>query len=134
VNGQIAIQGGFVYRGNAIPALAGKFVFGDLGSTNAKLFYMDAAGGTISALQFTGDSAPLSAPLDSMGEDQNGAIYALLANGNVIQLVPEPGTCGLLVVLVSLSFRRLRQKQIISPSPAQTRAIRPSVHWSFSRP
>jgi glucose/arabinose dehydrogenase len=108
VNGQVAIQGGFVYRGNAIPALAGKFVFGDLGSTNAKLFYMDAAGGTISALQFTGDSAPLSAPLDSMGEDQNGNVYALLANGNVIQLVPEPTALGIIAIMIPVSLRRLR--------------------------
>jgi hypothetical protein len=42
-----------------------------------------------------------------MGEDQNGAIYALLANGNVIQLVPEPTALGLLVLL-PFSLRRLR--------------------------
>ncbi len=36
-----AIAGGFVYRGRAIPALRGKFVFGDI--TNARLFYADLA-------------------------------------------------------------------------------------------
>ena len=36
-----AIAGGFVYRGQAIPALQGKFVFGDI--TNARLFYADLA-------------------------------------------------------------------------------------------
>lgn len=36
-----AISGGFVYRGRAIPALQGKFVFGDI--TTARLFYTDLA-------------------------------------------------------------------------------------------
>ncbi|MCX5660866.1 MAG: PQQ-dependent sugar dehydrogenase [Planctomycetota bacterium] len=35
----IAIVGGFVYRGSAIPYLTGKYVFGDL--NNGKLFYVD---------------------------------------------------------------------------------------------
>jgi glucose/arabinose dehydrogenase len=34
-----AISGGFEYQGTAIPQLAGKFVFGDIGS--GKLFYVD---------------------------------------------------------------------------------------------
>jgi len=36
-----AISSGFVYRGSRIPALQGKFVFGDI--TNARLFYADLA-------------------------------------------------------------------------------------------
>ena len=102
------MDGGFVYRGNAIPALAGKYVFGDLGTTNARLFYMDAAGGTISALQFSGDSAPLNARMDSLGEDQNGDIFALLANGNMLELVPEPTVIGLVAMLGAISMRRRR--------------------------
>ena len=35
-----AISGGFVYRGQAIPALRGKYVFGDI--ANGRLFYADA--------------------------------------------------------------------------------------------
>jgi autotransporter-associated beta strand protein len=36
-----AISGGFVYRGTAIPALRGKYVFGDI--ANGRLFYTDMA-------------------------------------------------------------------------------------------
>ena len=36
-----AVSGGFVYRGQAIPALRGKFVFGDL--TTGRLFFSDLA-------------------------------------------------------------------------------------------
>jgi autotransporter-associated beta strand protein len=36
-----AIAGGFVYRGRTIPALQGKYVFGDI--TNGRLFYADLA-------------------------------------------------------------------------------------------
>jgi glucose/arabinose dehydrogenase len=104
----IAIDGGFVYRGNAIPQLAGKYVFGDLGSTNARLFYMDASGGTISALQFSGDSVPFTGRMDSVGEDQNGNIYALMASGNVIELVPEPTATGAASMLLLLTRRRRR--------------------------
>jgi glucose/arabinose dehydrogenase len=104
----IAIDGGFVYHGSAIPALNGKYVFGDLGSTNARLFYMDATGGTISALQFSGDSAPLSGRMDSLGIDQNGDIFALLANGNMLELIPEPTAMSVLAAGAFLLKRRAR--------------------------
>jgi hypothetical protein len=36
-----AIVGGFVYRGNALPALRGKYVFGDL--VDGRVFYTNAS-------------------------------------------------------------------------------------------
>jgi glucose/arabinose dehydrogenase len=102
----ISIQGGFVYRGTAIPQLTGKYVFGDLGSSNARLFYMDAAGGTISELQYGSGGAPLTGRMDSLGEDQAGNIFALMANGNIIQLIPEPASLGAIAALWGLMRRR----------------------------
>ena len=46
--------------------------------------------------------------MDSMREDQNGNVYALLANGNVLELVPEPGMIGVVTMLIPFSSRRLR--------------------------
>jgi hypothetical protein len=93
----LAGVGGFIYRGTAIPALVGKYVFGDyqaIGTGNGRLFYMDttASTNTILGLTFTG-SVPLpSSPLYGFGQDVNGELYAMFANGTVVQLVPEPAT------------------------------------------
>ena len=41
----LAIIGGFVYRGSQIPALEGRYVFGDFGrfdGTGSRLFYLNA--------------------------------------------------------------------------------------------
>jgi len=105
----ISIQGGFVYRGSLIPQLSGKYVFGDYGTTSStsRLFYMDAAGGTISALQISGTGVTLTSRLYSIGQDQSGELYAMLANGNVVQLIPEPASICL-IALAPLVFQRRR--------------------------
>jgi glucose/arabinose dehydrogenase len=93
-----AVIGGFVYRGSLIPDLNGRYVFGDLQGTTGtgRLFYMDAVGGTISEFQYDtmgGGTNPPSA-LYSFGEDADGELYALFANGEVLKLVPAPSSCG----------------------------------------
>jgi hypothetical protein len=91
-----SIVGGFVYRGDAIPALQGKYVFGDLGqgflnpgtSTQvAALFYAvvdpnDPTGavGQVFEFQFTLDSEafdgfPLPERIFAFGEDASGELY-----------------------------------------------------------
>ncbi len=107
----ISISGGFIYRGNLIPQLEGKYVFGDLGGATGnigRLFYMDATGGTISALQLSADSAPLNARLYSYGQDQAGNLYALLGNGNVVELIPEPAAICVLGMVMPFFVRRKR--------------------------
>ncbi len=49
----IATIGGFVYRGSLVPALEGKYVFGDLEPSTGRLFYMDTTTGAIN--EFTYD-------------------------------------------------------------------------------
>lgn len=91
----IAAIGGFVYRGSLLPALEGKYVFGDLGgNNNGKLYYMnvdDPGPNTIFSLLIggLGDALPAS-DLHGFGEDANGEIYAMFSNGQVVELVPEP--------------------------------------------
>ncbi|HEY7087794.1 MAG TPA: PQQ-dependent sugar dehydrogenase [Tepidisphaeraceae bacterium] len=109
----ISISGGFVYRGSLIPQLVGKYVFGDLGGAGGntgRLFYMDAAGGTIRSLMIDPTGVQISGRLYSFGEDQSGELYTMWGNGNVIKLIPEPA--GLTVVgllLLPMIRRRARR-------------------------
>lgn len=80
----VSITGGYVYRGTKVPALTGKFVYGDFGS------------GHIWAVDQTGPSsfAPLSllettnVQISTFGQDVDGEIYVVdYASGTVQQLV-----------------------------------------------
>jgi hypothetical protein len=83
-----AIIGGYVYRGQNIPELYGKYVFGELGfgsPSAGRIFYTDTVGGTIQEFNYA-LNAP-AAQLYSFGEDRNGELYALFANGSITQLL-----------------------------------------------
>jgi glucose/arabinose dehydrogenase len=72
-----AIVGGFVYRGAAISALAGRYVFGDFGdftTPTGKLFYLDGSGEPV---RFR-IAAPGNSPgiwVKGFGQDSAGEIY-----------------------------------------------------------
>ena len=94
----LSVTGGFVYRGAAIPAMQGKYVFGDYGSTSG------ASDGRMMGLE---ETAPLSGVFTltqaipllgtanpivgqrilGMGEDESGEIYVgMKTNFGVLQL------------------------------------------------
>ncbi len=83
-NGRCAITGGYVYRGSAIPALRGWYVFGDYCS------------GEIFAVPSTASSAPgkvvLHGPgggqISSFGESQSGELYVVYLGGSVYRIDP----------------------------------------------
>ena len=126
----ISITGGFVYRGDDIPELLGKYVFGDLalrGSpvrADGRLFYADLADGTIHEFllpQFTGGQLPNGLTVHGFGQDIEGELYALVTNsapngtGGIVYkfaVVPEP-TGALAVIglaaIGAMSRRRRRQ-------------------------
>jgi glucose/arabinose dehydrogenase len=88
------VIGGYVYRGNQIPALQGKYVFGDY--VAGKIFTLDYDGATASNFQdITSQLFPtrqggfnLRNP-SSFGEDANGELYITdIGNGNVYKIVP----------------------------------------------
>ncbi|MBL9163021.1 MAG: PQQ-dependent sugar dehydrogenase [Planctomycetaceae bacterium] len=94
----ISITGGFVYRGSAIPQLAGKYVFGDLalrGSpvrADGRLFYADLVTGIINEFkipQFVNDQLPNGLTVHGFGQDGAGELYALVTN------TPANGTGGI---------------------------------------
>jgi glucose/arabinose dehydrogenase len=80
-----SVTGGYVYRGSAIPALRGRY------------FYGDYCGGWIRSFRLQSGKAEdrqehrsLETPgsLTSFGEDAAGELYVLTQNGNLYRLVP----------------------------------------------
>jgi glucose/arabinose dehydrogenase len=108
-----AIIGGHVYRGTAIPALAGRYVFGDWGSFNApsgRLFYLDATNG-VKELRIGTEDRPLRQWLKAIGEGPDGELYVLTTRwlgpsgntGRLLKIVatPDPITVNSLNVAAS---------------------------------
>ena len=105
-NEGISITGGFVYRGTAIPELAGKYIFGDLAlvttpvRVNGRLFYADLQTGQIKAFswaQFGGGAIlPNGLTVHGFGQDAAGELYALVTNTSA------NGTGGVVYKLVGL--------------------------------
>jgi len=84
-DGRCSIIGGYVYRGRAIPALVGVYLYGDYCS--GEIFAARTAqGGRV------GDEPWLlvkaKVPISSFGEDDTGEIYVLDHKGAVYQLAP----------------------------------------------
>jgi plastocyanin/glucose/arabinose dehydrogenase len=93
-----AVIGGFIYRGALLPALSGKYVFGDLAlGSNGRLFYSDLTNGVIQELRLGTQDAPLGLFLKGFGQDSNGELYAL-ADSNV----GPSGTGGKAFKIVSI--------------------------------
>ncbi|MEK7350849.1 MAG: PQQ-dependent sugar dehydrogenase [Nitrospirota bacterium] len=82
--GRCSITGGYVYRGSAIPALIGTYLYGDFCS--GEIFSVRTAQGG----QIKGEPWVLktNAAISSFGEDENGEIYLLDHKGAVYQLAP----------------------------------------------
>ena len=84
--GTCSITGGFVYRGEAIPELAGHY------------FYSDFCGGYLRSFRFDGSSAREQADwtdqvgsigqVTSFGEDSSGELYVTTSGGDVYRIIP----------------------------------------------
>ncbi len=100
----ISVIGGFVYRGSAIPALAGKYVFGDFAGVpfgNGRIFFGDLSNGMIQEARLGVNPRQLGALIKGIGEDLAGEIYLVTdsggsAGGSVQRLIPIPATPALL--------------------------------------
>lgn len=86
-----SVTGGFVYRGSRIPALVGKYIFGEFQggdvATERRLFVGDLDTGQFEQLLIASGSADLNQPV-SFGEDQNGELYVVTINGRVLTINP----------------------------------------------
>lgn len=84
----IAVIGGFVYRGSAVPNLVGKYVFGDFSQDfgpTGRLFHTDITGGAAfvrNEFILLPDGDPLGKAVFGIGEDEDGELY-VLASGNI---------------------------------------------------
>jgi glucose/arabinose dehydrogenase len=100
----ISVIGGFVYRGSAVPALAGKYVFGEFRSpatASGRLFYSDLASGVIEELRLGVNPRILGSLIKGFGQDANGEIYVLAdsggaTGGQALKIVPIAATSALL--------------------------------------
>jgi glucose/arabinose dehydrogenase len=80
----IAVIGGYVYKGSAIPSLANKYIFGDL---TGKIFSLTEA----PANTWTrADLLSTNLTISSLGQDTAGEMYVLdYGGGNVLKLVTQ---------------------------------------------
>jgi glucose/arabinose dehydrogenase len=84
--GICAVTGGYVYRGSAIPDLAGAYVFGDYCEGQLEAFVPHEGGAA--------DHRLLGLHVDglaSFGEDTDGELYVCALSGEVSKLVPAEG-------------------------------------------
>lgn len=108
----VVVVGGYVYRGAALPELAGYYIFGDYTSSfdagpDGTLWWAEPAaeGGlwTIGELTISGtESGRLGEYVLAVGEDSNGELYVLTSQsiaptgdtGKVWRIVPASGDTG----------------------------------------
>ena len=77
-----SVTGGFVYRGQDIPAARGRYFFGDFCSSRMWSFVLDDG----KARDVRRDSLSVGS-LSSFGEDAAGELYILTLDGDVLKLV-----------------------------------------------
>ena len=82
VNGRCAITGGYVYRGSAIPALAGTYLYADYCS--GEIFGVDAAATSPTTGTLLLDTSLL---ISSFGRDSAGELYVVDLGGSVYKVV-----------------------------------------------
>jgi glucose/arabinose dehydrogenase len=97
-----AIIGGYVYRGTALPALAGRYLFGDwgvFGSPSGRLYYLDAST-NVNELRIGLAERTLGLYLKGYGEDAAGELYLFASKpqgptglgGVMLKIVPPPAS------------------------------------------
>lgn len=80
-----SITGGFVYRGTRVPGVVGRYFYSDFCSGFLRSFMYD--GSTVSE-ETTWDVGDLG-HVQSFGEDANGELYLLSANGTVYRFAAQ---------------------------------------------
>jgi glucose/arabinose dehydrogenase len=87
--GDVSVTGGYVYRGTAIPALAGVYVFGDFGSGRVWTLTRNAQGqwarSPLPVLQLGG------ANLSAFGQAQDGELYVVRYSSGQIARIRQVG-------------------------------------------
>lgn len=104
-----SVIGGYVSRG-AVPALRGKYVFGDF--CRVLLRTLEPVGPGSVVVQDLPPEAQAIEVLSSLGEDGAGDLLAVDYSGSVYRLVPEPGGSALgLAAFAALCMARRSAKR-----------------------
>lgn len=102
----LSVIGGYVYRGTAIPELAGKYVFGDFSRSfstpEGRLFYADLDAGNINELIIGLNNRALGLYVKGFGQDSLGEVYVLAGTN----LGPY-GLGGVVLKIVDLCTERI---------------------------
>lgn len=79
----IAVTGGYVYRGAAVPALAGKYLCGDYGTGYIWVLSPEGDDGQYAA----SEPIPTDLLISSFAEDATGELYVVDLNGSLYRIV-----------------------------------------------
>jgi glucose/arabinose dehydrogenase len=79
-NGNCSVTGGYLYRGAAIPALRGAYLYTDYCGNGVRATVVNASGNASDAVQLTDQPGSIV----SFGEDANGEIYVCSLSGNAV--------------------------------------------------
>jgi len=105
-----SVIGGYVYRGNQVPVLQGRYVFGDWGSfaaPSARLFFLDPNSG-IKELRIGLADRPTNFWLRGFGEDSDGELYVF---GSRV-LGPSGNTGEMFKIVPSLPVTYLQHNRV----------------------
>jgi glucose/arabinose dehydrogenase len=78
----IAVTGGYVYRGEAVPSLAGRYLLGDYGTGYMWVLTPDGDGAYTPS-----DPIPTDLSISSFAEDAAGELYVIDLSGGIYQIV-----------------------------------------------
>ena len=88
--GNCSITGGYVYRGNLMPNMVGRYFFGDYCSGRIWSGQPNSAGVLTNVVEHTSDlGIPGSELITSFGEDANGELYVVDSSGGQIWRLEE---------------------------------------------
>jgi glucose/arabinose dehydrogenase len=85
-NGNCAVTGGFVYRGSAIPEVAGLYFFSDYCKGGLRSFRL-VNGAATDVREW---NAGVGGTISSFGEDRNGELYVISHGGSIGKLIKAP--------------------------------------------
>jgi hypothetical protein len=88
--GVCSVTGGYVYRGTALPILAGRYLYADYCAGWVRSFtYVN--GSAVDQMDWTAQLSP-GPGLTSFGEDNAGELYIMRGAGSLYRIVPGPGS------------------------------------------
>lgn len=91
-DGACSVIGGYVYRGTAIPALVGAYLYTDL--CVGELWVLDAAEGAATGSTPAYRVGSAEGTIVSFGEGDDGELYAVDQGGRILRVVAEPASAG----------------------------------------